>query len=311
MGAPPRGGALGRGRDAGGGGDAAGRGGRGRGASPFPARHTHPARVAAGVNNEDIRVQAAVQDAEAVADERRREEQQVVKDLQDVQNELAGLRKYVGGRDSVAAMFGREAPALLDAIARDPRRFSAPPIGPIGAHLSITDRSCAPLATALRALCLRAAPHAATVLKGRGLVGDHQQKLSARLPTPCAGHRYSATVSGALKGVLPSFIVNQRRDMLALQQLAKDLHVQTPNIYTYSYAVPQHNVPASAEPAPDLTTIRRVLQVRDGLHFLARGAALLSCMQSAVPARCMRALGCALRVRHHIELWHVYKPVMS
>lgn len=252
-----------------------------------------------------------MQDAEAVADERRRVEQQVVKDLQDVQNELAGLRKYVGGRDSVAAMFGREAPALLEAIARDPRRFSAPPIGPIGAHLSITDRSCAPLPTVLRVTCVSAAPHAASLLKGGGLVGDHQQRVSAYLPAPRAARRYSATVSGALKGVLPSFIVNQRRDMLALQQLAKDLHVQTPNIYTYSYAVPQHNVPASAEPAADLTTIRRVLQVRAGLQILARRAALLSCMQSAVPARCMRALCCALRVRHHIELWHVYTPVMS
>ena len=110
-------------------------------------------------------VQVAVDAADVAETSARKEDQEAEKALRDVQSELAAMRRHVGGRGQAAAMWGREAPALLDAIAREPRRFSAPPIGPIGAHLSLRDPQCVPLARGPpceRQAVLRTPQHAVT-----------------------------------------------------------------------------------------------------------------------------------------------------
>ena len=88
---------------------------------------------------------------------------------------------------------------------------------------------------------------------------DRPRPNSPQLTAAC---RYSATLTGALGGTLSSFVVDNQRDLKTLTQLAHQVGWKEVTVFTMSFGLPQHSIGPRQEPAGDLVTAMRVVQVR-------------------------------------------------
>lgn len=80
-------------------------------------------------------VKAKVREAQSNCQDQQRAVEHTRRNLQQQQQQT--------GTYAVAAQFDHQAPAVLDAITRNAKMFDRPPIGPLGALLTITDEGYA------------------------------------------------------------------------------------------------------------------------------------------------------------------------
>ncbi|CAI5974139.1 unnamed protein product [Closterium sp. NIES-65] len=250
------------------------------------------------VNRELQTAQGGMRETEAEQEALMKQEDEARARARDVQAWLR--RRRDEARDKLTAFGGQKVTQLLRQIEMNIGRFRRPPIGPIGAHLSLEriigvsalqsgsgagggaeigllhslmSQGLSRSRSTISRLCPLGPPHFHTPLAFSSpsppslpfLFSPHSPPIPPFTPSSprqsLESAHYSMAVEVAVGRMLDSFIVSCLEDYHVLKRLAASIGLQSLNVVTYGFDLPPIEPPTHVLPPEGLVTVLSVLNI--------------------------------------------------